>query len=481
MLSGASGTSSRFRSLVLLVSAAVTIVAMASASAATGATPGTETVRLGGSAKVGTTNLPNFSTLVFGMDEYTYISGIKLKSPSSRVLGYKSATEMLDNCGSVDMCASAITYQQALAHDSSYPKDPWVLRNSSGQSITAPAYPHAHLANVGSASYQKQWLTNVAAVEKKYGFNGAYIDSVLGSITGWSGGVAPTLYPTDAAWENAMRSFIVAVGPALKSQGLYVLANAFKGGSNDGSLDVAWWKSLAPYVSGLQAEYWEQSAVSTNRQLYDTNPCCWTGHWISWLDLAPAAQNAGADFFGGMKGTYTDTRAMQYGKASFLLVWNGKGGGFLWMSTDGSDTVQQPLSSRSRLAARLHRRHRHRQPEPVLVSGVQPGRQLHHAQWEHGDVCLPRSSDRHDPPEERDDDDVADAHHVDLQQVHRQAEREMPRRAERLVARRSRNPAMGVLERPPAAVERHLARERLLQDRQQVERQVPRRSGSLDR
>ena len=107
--------------------------------------------------------------------------------------GYKSATEMVDDCGTaltvVDTCRSAITYQQALAHDSAYPNDPWVLRNSAGVSIVSPAYPAAHLANVGSASYQQQWIANVAGVIKKYGFDGVYIDSVLGQIGGWAGGV----------------------------------------------------------------------------------------------------------------------------------------------------------------------------------------------------------------------------------------------------------------------------------------------------
>ena len=71
--------------------------------------------------------------------------------------------------------------------------------------------------------------------------------------------------------------------------------------------------------------------------LFDTNPCCWTGHWLSHLGQAAAAQDAGADFFAGMKGSAGETGKMMYGKASFLLVWNGSGGGFFWQSTDGSD------------------------------------------------------------------------------------------------------------------------------------------------
>ena len=46
-------------------------------------------------------------------------------------------------------------------------------------------------------------------------------------------------------------------------------------GPNDGSAHIAWCRSIAPYLSGLQAEYFEQA--SSNKALFDTNPCCWTG------------------------------------------------------------------------------------------------------------------------------------------------------------------------------------------------------------
>jgi hypothetical protein len=114
-----------------------------------------------------------------------------------------------------------------------------------------------------------------------------------------------------------------------------VLANAYKAGPNDGSANIAWYRTIAPYLSGLQAEYFEQAG--SNKVLYDTNPCCWTGHWLSHLDQAAAVQDAGADFFAGMKGSSGETGKMMYGKASFLLVWNGSGGGFFWQSTDGTD------------------------------------------------------------------------------------------------------------------------------------------------
>ena len=37
-----------------------------------------------------------------------------------------------------------------------------------------------------------------------------------------------------------------------------------------------------------------------------------------------------------MHGNATETGKMMYGKASFLLAWNGKGGGFFWQSNSTS-------------------------------------------------------------------------------------------------------------------------------------------------
>jgi hypothetical protein len=169
----------------------------------------------------------------------------------------------------------------------------------------------------------------------KGGFDGVMIDSILGSVSGWTGGRYPTAYPSDNAWGLAMKRFVRAVGPALKERRLYVLADAFRRGSDDGSDDVAWWKAVAPSVSGLMAEYWEQSPIDLKP--FDSNPCCWTGHWNAWLRLSAAAQRSGADFFPLQRGESTDTRTMAYGKASFLLVWDGSGGGYVFDPQNPAD------------------------------------------------------------------------------------------------------------------------------------------------
>src|SRR5919109_1048148 len=87
------------------------------------------------------------------------------------------------------------------------------------------SFAHIYLANVGSASYQQQWATNVIGADKRLGFDGTFMDNVLADVSWWApAGVYPSLYPSDSAWQTAMTSFMAHVGPQLKAQGLYVRA-----------------------------------------------------------------------------------------------------------------------------------------------------------------------------------------------------------------------------------------------------------------
>ena len=282
----------------------------------------------GDTAAIGSATLPRYAYVVLSIGEAPAIRAIKAASPRTKVLAYQSATEAVDYCSPTQplLCSSPVSYQQALAHDAANPMDRWLLTTADGASATMNGYPSSHLVDVGSANFRSAWARIAGTRVRTLGFDGIYMDNVLGRIS--ETGSAPTAYPSDATWQRAMRGFVAYVGPRLRARGLYVMANAFESGPNDGSNDIAWWRSIAPYVSGLQSEYWLQAA--NTKQPFDTDPCCWTGHWTSWITLADAAQRNGADFFAVAKGPSADTGLMTYLRASYLLVWNGRGGGFAY-------------------------------------------------------------------------------------------------------------------------------------------------------
>src|SRR6266487_2888015 len=57
--------------------------------------------------------------------------------------------------------------------------------------------------------------------------------------------------------------------------------------------------------------------------------------WHGWQRLVSVAQRAGVDFFGLTYGTRDGLQAMRFGKGSFMLDWNGKGGAFIFETEDG--------------------------------------------------------------------------------------------------------------------------------------------------
>ena len=86
--------------------------------------------------------MPRYATVLVAP---SLVSTVKSASPSTLVLEYKEAMSLADDCGTaVDSCRTGITYQQAAAHDSANPSDPWILRDSAGKPIPSTSYAHVY-------------------------------------------------------------------------------------------------------------------------------------------------------------------------------------------------------------------------------------------------------------------------------------------------------------------------------------------------
>jgi hypothetical protein len=247
---------------------------------------------------------------------------------TTRVLVYHAGVDVNVNWN------AGVSYADALANG-------WLLKDSAGNLIHNAGYPDNYIADIGNPSYQQRWASDVAAFISSVGADGVYIDDVLGDPALLTGNVWPAKYPTHQSWNDAMASFIAYVGPYMKSHGLYIAVNAKNfipgdAGSNDGSNDVTWWQRLAPNVNGLLSEYWQQNPNSVSQSFSDC-ACSWLGWWSKWQRLETTAQAAGDDFFSLIYGAGTDARTIRYEKASFLMDWNGKGGGMIWNPTDTGD------------------------------------------------------------------------------------------------------------------------------------------------
>lgn len=265
-----------------------------------------------------------------GYDRYAYvIVGPGDASAASRLAGrslvYKSGTSVYT------AWSAGMTYKEALANG-------WLLKGMDGSYLMNNQFG-AYVGDLGDAGYQRRFVTLVLAFLKQHGNDGVFLDDVLLSPLSMSGQL-PAKYPSNRAWEDATVAFVTAVGDALSKKGYYLVVNAAAWVPGDAPTTTIeeytrFYTRLAPHVGGVMNEYWMQTSDGA-RQLRSVGPN-WNQGWSAWQELLRVTQEAGADFFGLMYGSFDDTRSMRYGRAAFLLDWNGKGGAFMFSVTDRDD------------------------------------------------------------------------------------------------------------------------------------------------
>jgi hypothetical protein len=246
-------------------------------------------------------------------------------------LVYKGGVDVTDTTNTdLGMNIGGVGYKQALANG-------WLLKDSSGNYLKPASGDFHWFGDVGDPNFQKAWVDNVSTFLLAHGADGVFIDNVLCSFGGLTGGVLPAKYPTDASWANAQVAFLAAIGPAMHAKGLYVAVNAYCYGPDSGTANNAWWARIAPYVDAEMNEDFEQNPNDTAQLFFNAPTASWMGNWLGKLDVIKAAQSAGKAALALTYGTGSNTVAMTYGKASFLLVWNGTSGGFIYNPTDSTD------------------------------------------------------------------------------------------------------------------------------------------------
>ena len=222
---------------------------------------------------------------------------------------------------------SRVARRPGAEHDNANPGDPWMLRDLTGQPIHSRFYASDYYANIASASFRKRVVSNLLAAIKNTRFDGFFFDEIgplyynyLGNPV-YANAPSPT-FPDNASFQRAIQGFMDYVGPSIKSQGLYVGINGAVSAGSDGIQTTAWWEAVGKDVDGLSVEFFEMDG---NGKTLRANP-----DYTNQLKIVDAAQNQGKDFYAGMSGSASETAKMMYGKAAFLLKWNGRGGGFYW-------------------------------------------------------------------------------------------------------------------------------------------------------
>jgi hypothetical protein len=293
-----------------LLACAVAAVAALLLAATASAGSGIGAVRICTDCAAQGGDLSRYDYVVLHRWEAWRIPALKRANPRVRVLVYENASMTVSYAvrDGVDHDSPAgIGYVEADRH---HPE--WFLRDTAGRRIESRAYHDLWLMDVGSPSYQRTWLRNVAGELARSGWDGVAVDDVNTSPDYHAGDRTLAAYPSDRAYAAAMRSFLARIGPALRARGKLVLPNI----ATEWPTGAAYWRDWIRFTSGGIFEYWTKWGSDATDQF--------TGDgWAYRQQFLALTQRAGKIFIGVTYAPKSDVRSMTYARACFLLDWNG--------------------------------------------------------------------------------------------------------------------------------------------------------------
>ena len=274
------------------------------------------------------------------------VTSIHTRSPSTKVLTYlEGAATQFQTCSSnaptsyAQWNSAPINYCWIVAH---HPD--WLLRDRAGRIIRFVDYPSLVAVDVANKAYQALWMHNAMALAHQGGYAGVYFDDVSMAPThGMAGQMAKY---TDQQYGEAMSSFGSIVGDHLRAAGFLAVANT--------GVDpwVAWQSAaalrMAPHLSMMVREFsvhWggecgSQSPVFTDPSS-NGDPDLSTIHSFRIAVERLGTAIGGIDYSSGQLSA-SDLATMQYGRASFLLTWNGRLGSAYFFRTCGTVDPANP-------------------------------------------------------------------------------------------------------------------------------------------
>jgi hypothetical protein len=203
--------------------------------------------------------------------------------------------------------ASGVDYAQASAH----PR--WFLLDANGNRITNSGFAPYYLMDIGNRNYQNTWAANAITQAKRDGWSGVFADDL--GLALYNTRVMPVKYPTPAAWQGAVQSFIKRVGLQLHAAGLLLITNTC-GGVTYPTVRSSWLQ----YVDGMMEEGWMRPTTDHNQALANA-----AGSWKTQLDELADAEAQGKYYLAEMPADTSDVAGIRYGLATFLLAANGTG------------------------------------------------------------------------------------------------------------------------------------------------------------
>jgi hypothetical protein len=239
---------------------------------------------------------------------YARIPAIKAANPNTKVLAYKNMVASSSDCSADAHPAQGVSYCDA---QTNHPD--WFLHQN-GQPFTLCEYSYLYWMDIGNAAYQQAWIDNVKASVRSDGFDGVFMDDTNFHPAHCKDGNKLEQY-TDDQYGQAMAGFASQVGDAMKADNLLAVANMGANPWTNSEESKA--LQVAPHLSAFFREHFMHWQSSIGGRFTGAN-------WSYVMAQMEAVENSTAYIANTYPESTTDTQTMRYGRASFLLAWNGR-------------------------------------------------------------------------------------------------------------------------------------------------------------
>jgi len=233
---------------------------------------------------------------------------LKAANPDLEVLVYQNLSAMTEGTSHDGHSSSGVNFAEAV---NVHPD--WFLREAKGKRIAELNYSYLWMADVGNPAYQQQWTANVLNTLQSGPWDGVFMDDTNASAKFHVDPPSKIVkYPTDAAYQEAMRSMLAYAGPQIMAAGKLAIPN------------MGSWHEYPEVIEG-----WLQFVSGgMDQQFVKTSPFRGQGYapattWLTQLREIKTTERMGKRFLAATSAPAGDNRARRYGWASVLLAGGG--------------------------------------------------------------------------------------------------------------------------------------------------------------
>ncbi len=247
------------------------------------------------------------SYIVLQAWESSRAAELKAANPNLQVLVYQNLSSMAQGTSASGLSASGVNYAEA---NPAHPE--WFLLNTSGDRIAESGYSWLWMADIGNAGYQQQWTDNVLKLLADGPWDGVMMDDTNTTAKYDTNPAEIAKYPTDAAYQAAVRSMLAYAGPRIQAAGKLAIPNI---GSWSENPEVA--KEWLQFVSGGVDEMFAKWSSTPGQGYRDV------AGWRTQIEEIQSTERMGKRFLAITQAGASDTQAIRYGWASVLLAADG--------------------------------------------------------------------------------------------------------------------------------------------------------------